>query len=69
VTLKLGLYIEGVCNWEKQVLCTYITIYREREERNCIVENTSLEIEQGLGETLNRGFAPYVAKRKILTTY
>jgi hypothetical protein len=38
------------------------------QERNRMVENRSLENED-YRETLNRGLAPYVAKRKNGTTY
>jgi hypothetical protein len=43
--------------------------YKESQERNSVVNNRSLEAEGGLGGTLERRVAPYVAQRKNGTIY
>jgi hypothetical protein len=42
---------------------------RRSQERNNVMGNRSLETEGGMEGTMKRGFSPYVAKKKIRTTY
>jgi hypothetical protein len=46
--------------------CVWRIMYKGIQERNCIVAVQRLE---GLGGTMNKGFVPYVTKKKTRATY
>jgi hypothetical protein len=47
----------------------YRIMRRRNQEMNNVVGNRCLETEGGIEGTVNRGFAPYVAKKKPGATY